>query len=750
MPRLVASILTLVICLSVLPFPAHAASTGLDTLPANATPSEAERILAQMSDEQVRRLLLEEVKRDAAQTATTQPDGLDAIVRNFQTLSSLTRDRFDMLFSGAASAPTELPGTLRAMLSGVGALTPGQLAAGLAALTILWAGFMRLFRNRTRRLRRRIEQTAEDAPWRKRAGRLLLRAAIDLFGLLIGSAVVLTGYLAFFGDAAGSRPVLLAWLLAIILLETAKLAGRFLLAPKAPGLRILPLPDHAALLLQRWWTNLNRVAALGLFTCTLIRMEQGSEALFLLAAACFGFAIAAMLCLLALWHRNPVANAIRSATRPGTLPHQFADVWHAMVVAYVLFFWLFWVFALIVFGGRAMLPGVMTLLFIPLCLLLDWGTQRLVTFAANLAGPGVPLDREDSAETETPAPSLFEPTRFQSFLSSGFRLIILTGAFFGLLAAWGMDIEIGRATVRAAFSCLITLVLAYILWVTASRCIERRLRDKSADQDPGGSHEGGGPGGDRFSTLLQLLRKFIFAAILVVTVLIILSSLGVDIGPLIAGASVFGIALGFGAQTLVKDVISGIFFLMDDAFRVGDYIETGGAMGTVEEISVRSIKLRHHLGMLYTIPFGSMNLIRNNTRDWAVMKLNFLVPFDTDIQKVKKIVKTINREIRAIPELDALMLDDIKSQGVKAMEEHGMRMRVKFMTRPGGQFTLRKLVLAKLRKHFREQGIEFARPRVAVQIPENAELTPEQAASVSAAASKAVEKPASEKDGTDR
>ena len=199
---------------------------------------------------------------------------------------------------------------------------------------------------------------------------------------------------------------------------------------------------------------------------------------------------------------------------------------------------------------------------------------------------------------------------------------------------------------------MITLVLAYILWVFISRLIERKLVAKSLEE--GGGHEGGGPGGDRFSTLLQLLKKFIFAAILVITVLIILSSLGVDIGPLIAGASVFGIAIGFGSQTLVKDIISGIFFLTDDAFRVGDYIEAGGAMGTVEEIGVRSLKLRHHLGFLYTIPFGSMKLVKNNTRDWAVMKLQYLVPFDTDIGAVKKIIKKINKEIRAVPELNAV------------------------------------------------------------------------------------------------
>ena len=267
-------------------------------------------------------------------------------------------------------------------------------------------------------------------------------------------------------------------------------------------------------------------------------------------------------------------------------------------------------------------------------------------------------------EAEGHKPGTLHITKFENFLSRGFRVLVFAASIFFLFRVWGMDLTVGREVVRAGINILIVLILAYILWVSVSGYIERKLKQKG-DEASGDSGEGdgGGPGGDRFSTLLQLVKKFIFASIAVVTVLIILSSMGVDIGPLIAGASVFGIAIGFGAQTLVKDIISGIFFLTDDAFRVGDYIETAGAMGTVEEISVRSLKLRHHLGFLYTIPFGSMKMVKNNTRDWAVMKLQYLVPFDTDIHQVKKIIKKINKEVRAVPELNEFMLSDIKSQG---------------------------------------------------------------------------------------
>ena len=123
--------------------------------------------------------------------------------------------------------------------------------------------------------------------------------------------------------------------------------------------------------------------------------------------------------------------------------------------------------------------------------------------------------------------------------------------------------------------------------------------------------------------------------------MIALSELGVNIGPLIAGAGIVGLAVGFGAQTLVKDILSGLFFLIDDAFRVGEYIDVGDVRGMVEHISIRSLRLRHHRGPVHTIPFGEIHHLTNYSRDWAIMKLELRVPFDTDIEKVRKIIKKI-------------------------------------------------------------------------------------------------------------
>ena len=152
-------------------------------------------------------------------------------------------------------------------------------------------------------------------------------------------------------------------------------------------------------------------------------------------------------------------------------------------------------------------------------------------------------------------------------------------------------------------------------------------------------------------TLLPILRNILFIVVSVMAVLMALSAMGVQIAPLIAGAGVVGVAVGFGAQTLVKDVISGIFYLLDDAFRVGEYIISGSYKGTVESFSLRSIKLRHHRGYLYTVPFGSLGAVQNMSRDWVIDKLTLSVTYDTDLDKVKRIIKQVGKELLADPAL---------------------------------------------------------------------------------------------------
>jgi small-conductance mechanosensitive channel len=174
------------------------------------------------------------------------------------------------------------------------------------------------------------------------------------------------------------------------------------------------------------------------------------------------------------------------------------------------------------------------------------------------------------------------------------------------------------------------------------------------------------------------------------------------------------VAIGFGAQNTVKDIIAGMFYLLDDAFRVGEYIVAGGAKGTVESFSIRSVKLRHHRGAVYTIPFGSLGAIQNLSRDWVIEKLAFTLPFGTDMARVKKIVKTVSAELWADPALAPAFLEPVKLQGVDAIEERGLVVKVKFMARPGEQFSIRRRTYVAIEKALMEAGIHLAYPTVRV------------------------------------
>lgn len=189
----------------------------------------------------------------------------------------------------------------------------------------------------------------------------------------------------------------------------------------------------------------------------------------------------------------------------------------------------------------------------------------------------------------------------------------------------------------------------------------------------------------------------------------------------------------------MTDVVSGVFFLIDDAFRAGKYVEIDGTLGSVEKISVRSMQLRHHRGPVHTIPYGEVPKITNYSRDWVIMTLTFTVPFDTDPNKVKKIFKTIGAKMQSIPEFQDDFIQPFKSQGVFDFDDVGMIIRGKFMAKPGKQFTLRKEIFNRVKQSFEANGIDFARREVRVALPNTDGLSEEEKNAVAAAATQAAE-----------
>jgi small-conductance mechanosensitive channel len=219
----------------------------------------------------------------------------------------------------------------------------------------------------------------------------------------------------------------------------------------------------------------------------------------------------------------------------------------------------------------------------------------------------------------------------------------------------------------------------------------------------------------RISTILPVVRNLILGAVIAIAGLVIVSTAGIDVAPLLAGFGVLGLALSFGSQTLVKDVVSGIFFLAEDAFRIGEYIDTGKLVGTVEQISLRSVRLRHHNGPIHTVPFGQISSVTNFSRDWGTIKFELRFDRDADLEAIRKIAKKVGLSLLDHPEFGDTFLVPVKMQGIHDVNETSMVIRFKFTARPGKPSFIKREAMKLLMAAFKDAGLPLASNAVVVR-----------------------------------
>ncbi|WP_199190435.1 mechanosensitive ion channel family protein [Nitratireductor sp. StC3] len=337
---------------------------------------------------------------------------------------------------------------------------------------------------------------------------------------------------------------------------------------------------------------------------------------------------------------------------------------------------------------------------------------------------------------------------FKPFFENVVQATILVVSAGELARLWGIDIgREGGHPLAAALDILLAVIVAASAYRTVNGYIDHRIVEEGGTLDdqpsnPGEGDSEGGKGQSRLATLLPIFRNVLISAIIAIGAMVVLANLGVDIGPLFAGAGVIGIAIGFGAQTLIRDIFSGAFFLIDDAFRKGEYIEIDNVKGVVEKISMRSFQLRHHLGAVHTVPFGEIHQLTNYSRDWVMMKLPLRLTYDTDVEKVRKLIKKLGQQLLEDEVVGPLFLQPLKSQGVYKMEDSAMIVRVKFMTRPGDQFVTRKVVYAAIRDLFEKEGVRFAHREVTVRLADGekaSELSPAQKEAIAGSVRSAID-----------
>ena len=561
-------------------------------------------------------------------------------------------------------------------------------------------------------------------------------------GLEIGGAIVLVVasllVIRIVFDAPLDRTIASGFIVYVVFIfRFAATLLKFVLAPQRADLRLVSTDDWTAKYVYRNLVILAVFVGFALYVVALMgyfNVDGVTTVRFW-----FGLIFTAWLTFIIWSARKGLTSIIigeDSDLTPGLA--RMAAWWPPLAIAIIVFNWLLIQFITST-GHEAISPGrgalAATLIVV---------TPFLDTIVRGISRHLVPAMEGEGAVAE----KAHHDTE-QCYIRLG-RVVLLVGLILILAALWGLSLtNLAEDRLGAQFASnmtgfLLILAAGYMAWEITNLVINRKLArelEASGVTDDQESGEGGGAGLTRMATILPILRMTLQATIIILTILLALSQLGVNITPLLAGAGVLGLAIGFGAQTLVKDIVSGVFFLLDDAFRVGEYIDVGGTQGTVEKISVRSLQLRAVLGPIHIVPYGSMSQLTNMSRDWVTMKLRFTIPFDTDLEKVRKLFKKIGQQMMEEPELADKFLAPFKGQGAADVTDTGIVVRGKFTTRPGDQWAVRKEVYNRVQRAFEENGIEFARKEVLVRLSDTDEheLSEEQKEAIAAAASQAAE-----------
>ncbi len=319
---------------------------------------------------------------------------------------------------------------------------------------------------------------------------------------------------------------------------------------------------------------------------------------------------------------------------------------------------------------------------------------------------------DSQLEGKTPAGST---PKLPDVVARCIRVAVLIGVAVVIAESWVVqvlglvnDSEWAQLT-SSSRTAGVTLFVAFVAWELFKYMTEPYMgtKNKDAAQAIADGDANAAPA-SRLSTMMPLMRRTAAVLIILVAVMVALQDFGINITPLIAGASVFGIAISFGSQTLVKDIVSGLFYLSDDAFRVGEYIDCGKAKGTVEGFTLRSIKLRHQNGQVHTIPFGQLGQITNFSRDWITVKFNLRFARDTDIEKLRKASKKIGADMMEMPAIADQILAPFKMQGVADIAGNALVVRFKFTARPGNPAAIQREALKRMFSTFPAMGFEFA------------------------------------------
>jgi small conductance mechanosensitive channel len=694
----------LVLVFALMPFAPVAAQQQPAALPA-VSQQDIDALLATLEDPAARDKLIQQLKALKAvqtqQAQTVEPEGLGAIL--LSSLSERVREASDALVT-TATAILDLPSIVTWIATELA--QPAVRSRWLdvlvkigitlfAALAVEWLALRLLARPR-KLLDARI------------VGRYWLRWPLAVARLLLELLPIVAFCAVAYGVLSTMKPSQVTRLVALTIINANVIArvvtavARVVFAPKATGLRLLLVTDETANYAVIWVRRLTAVSVYGYFLAEvglLLGLPSGVYGLILRA---IGLLVVAMLVILVLQNRSAVTGWLKGGAENGpwsNVRQRVADVWHFLAIGYVFAVYVVW--ALDIAGGFEFLLRATVLTVIVVAVV------RLTTSTLrHLIERGFAL----SAELKSRFPGLeARANRYLPFLQTLLRGVIYFFAVLMLLETWGLHAfawltsDFGRRVFGSLVTIGVILLVALALSEITNELVERYLRRRQGESYDAARSA-------RVRTLLPLLRNAFRIVLFVMVALIVLSELGINIAPLLAGAGVVGLAIGFGAQTLVKDVITGFFILIEDTIAVGDVVDLAGHAGVVEGMTIRSIRLRDVAGAVHTVPFSSVADIKNMTKDFSYAVFDIGVSYRADIDRVIAVVREIGAELQSDPLFRSSILEPIEVQGLDRFGESSITIRARIKTRPMRQWDVSREFNRRLKRIFDEKGIEIPFP----------------------------------------
>lgn len=716
-----------------------------------------EHMMAGLSDEQVRQLLIEELEKAAEEediSSFQQMKGpaftLSRMLRTMNRGQDDNRSEIATLFS---FIPNIGPDLYKVFVKLCHLGTPqGAIINTLWVIFFIGLGLVLEYLFRRLILSKYLTDNPNEDYARfshyDRFMATISRALPSVLGLFIffgGAYFTFTMF--FWVDSPWVQLFFLAVLIAVTCIRTFQIIAKVIFSPDNEHLRIVPLTNRTAVLSYKLvsWVNAYIIAVL-MFAVISRRLGAEQETVRLLQLFFASF-LMVVTCINALVYRTQIRDSIIAAgatdeRKPSWGRKQFANIWHILVIMYLFILWILLLNDLADPAIEGSGAFILSFFVVPIWMVADQLVQWVVRYAmSTLRIHQETYDDQDAPSEEDLAQREKGKAHYIKVL--GFARVGLVGALIIWVAnLWNIRIPLFSELASFLLDSIVILTVALVFWQFLSSWIERKIQESIPEAEESEEEQddewGGAASRGRAYTLLPMVRKFIGTVLMVMVVMMLISSLGVDIGPLLAGAGVIGIALGFGAQKLVSDMFSGFFYLLDDAFRVGEYLTAGTVSGTVESITLRNVMLRHHRGMLQIIPHSELGAITNFMRGGIIVKFNLDFPYDAPIDKIRKIIKKVGQKMLDHEEYGKDFIRPVKSQGVREITNSVMTIRVKFTAQPGTHFVIRREAYRLITEALNDQGIHYAHRKVIVDVPDLGDSastdTQEQAKSVAGAA----------------